>query len=539
MDSLVGTTIGGCRIESKLGQGGMGTVYKAHHLALDIPVAVKVLKNIADIPNAEERFLREARIAARLRHPNIVAVMNVGCENGTHFIVMEFVEGDSLQARISKSGIMGVAAALKITLNVLEALNLAHEHNIVHRDIKPENILINHNGTAKLADLGLARINTDLTITQPNTVLGSPHYVAPEQAESPSSADCRSDMYALGCTLYHMLAGKTPFAGSTVVEVVMKHIHKPVPPLPSTPVEIPDQVKAVVHRLMEKKPEDRYQTPFEAIEAILHCLERPESVSVTEIRNKVNYQKKNSEVKPVALIVVGILVLLITGVIFIQFPLQTDSTDEVPFYGMDKNKADTAGKVSPPEKVTKRAVESPSANRKIAGNQQSKQTGETQKLNQTHPEKNVLPLKVSEKTSVAPQTVSTEHHTKRKQNNPVLASVKIGDTEQLLKLLSEGASADGEKGAATTPLHEAVKRGLTRETVLLLNYGADPDCRDGKGDTPLHYALREGATLMVNKLMENGADPNLPDHRGRSPLKIAESVDSELEKIIRKYGGGR
>lgn len=533
MDSLIGTTIGGCRIESELGQGGMGAVYKAHHLALDIPVAVKILNNFGDIPNAEERFLREARIAARLKHPNIVSVLNVGCENNIHFIIMEFVQGNSLQKRIGRAGQIKLDEALSIALDILSALQVAYGNGIVHRDIKPENILIDEHGNAKLADLGLARISSDLTITQPNTVLGSPHYVAPEQAENPSSVDCRSDLYALGCTLFHVLSGKTPFSGSTVIEVVMNHINKPVPPLPDTLKEVSEEVREIIRRLMEKKPEDRFQTPEEAIYAIqkvtgknTKTIMNHTPVSRRELKSKNTFKAFTLQF-PVVLFGCAILILL-------QFPLKQRVQESVLLPG-DSTKFSTI----PPIADSNELVKAKGIIKDKEKSPRKKQKKESEKSPDSPSSTEKNSLKKAQHKDEPQKTTRSEKARRAHQraDDPVLASVRIGDTEQLSTLLSEGESADGNDNNSSTPLHEAVKRGLTRETEMLLKYGANPNKRDKRGFTPLHYALRDGATLMVKELLKNGADPNMPDKSGRRPLAIAASVDSELEKLIKANGG--
>ena len=534
MDSLIGKTIGGCRIESELGQGGMGAVYKAHHLALDIPVAVKILKNFGDIPNAEERFLREARIAARCKHPNIVSVLNVGCENGIHFIIMEFIAGNSLQKRIGKAGQIQVNEALSIALDVLSALQVAYSNGIVHRDIKPENILIDEQGNAKLADLGLARISSDLTITQPNTVLGSPHYVAPEQAENPSSVDCRSDLYALGCTLYHVLSGKTPFSGSTVIEVVMNHINKPVPPLPDTLKGVSDEIREIVRRLMEKRPEDRYQTPEEATQAIHKVLRKnSEAAIVRKPISRRQYPSRRTNKLWKYILPIGLFAGLI--VILLQFPLK-EAPQEVLLHYQDSSEIK--------KEIVKNDTAENHAIKKIArikDNTVDKKLKKKKTASQSHSQ--AADQNAREKMETAPAAPKPDKKAEARRKNrqriidPVLTSVRIGDTEQLSTLLSDGASADGEDHRSTTPLHEAVKRGLTRETEILLKYGANPNRRDIRGNTPLHYALKSGAVLMVKELLENGADPNMPDRSGKRPLAIAASVDSELEKLIKAQGG--
>jgi len=507
MDELVGTTIGGCKILEKIGHGGMGTVYKAHHLALDIIVAVKVLKPLSDVPDAKERFLREARIAAKLRHPNIIGVTNVGCENGVHFIVMDYVDGKTLQTIISEKGKIEPQEAVRITMQVLSALQLALKNGIVHRDIKPENIMIDKTGNAKLADLGLARIDGDIRLTLPNVMLGSPHYAAPEQTENPSAADCRSDIYALGCTLYHMLAGSTPFPGKSIVDVIVKHMHRPVPLLKDNHPSIPVPLSDVVEKMMQKEPDKRFQTPSEVIEALNSSF--PE-IFGAQYSSSENFTSSKKELKP------ALLWSLVAGGVIVAFVLL--------FLLMPKSAPEPTPE---PVSVSDTLIDSAVTAENVADVSDEKSAvPEDQKRNEAS----------KQKSNKDPVTVSSTETQEKVRENPLLAAVKIGDTETLRQMLAQGVSPRCEKGAATTPLHEAVRRGLTVETQLLLQHGADPNARDKKGDTPLHYAVRENAFLIVSHLLQNGADPNLADHKGKVPLRTAELIDTELERLLLKYG---
>ena len=267
-DSLIGSKIGDCRIEEKIGQGSMGCVYKGYHLKLDIPVAVKILQAVTYIPDAKERFLREARISTRIHHPNIVDVIDIGSQGGIHFIIMEYIQGDNLLTVIKKKGRISRESAISIALDILKALELALEHKIVHRDIKPENILITKTGKAKLADLGLARMGGEVNLTKPNTTLGSPHYISPEQIEKSSEADHRSDIYSLGCTLYHAITGTVPFSGNSLIQIMLAHQKKPVPLISKTVKSADPNLCKIIARMMQKKPSARFQTPTEAICAL-------------------------------------------------------------------------------------------------------------------------------------------------------------------------------------------------------------------------------------------------------------------------------
>lgn len=307
-DSLIGSRIGDCRIEEKIGQGSMGCVYKGYHLKLDIPVAVKILQAVTYIPDAKERFLREARISTRIHHPNIVDVIDIGSQRGIHFIIMEYVQGDNLLTVIKKKGRISRESAISIALDILKALELALEHKIVHRDIKPENILITKTGKAKLADLGLARMGGEVNLTKPNTTLGSPHYISPEQIEKSSEADHRSDIYSLGCTLYHAITGTVPFSGNSLIQIMLAHQKKPVPLISKTVKSADPNLCRIVARMMQKKQSARFQTPTKVICALNKIHHN------TKLKNK-NYLKSRNKASTVLYIILTSVFLIFAALL--------------------------------------------------------------------------------------------------------------------------------------------------------------------------------------------------------------------------------
>jgi serine/threonine-protein kinase len=260
--------VGGCRLVRKLGEGGMGAVYQAHHVGLDIPVAVKMLPPAfaERSSGAADRFLAEARAAAKLKHPHIVGVYNVGCEAGIHFIVMELIEGGSLHDLIRMAGRIPIPRAVELTAQVCQGLQCAHDHGIVHRDIKPANILIDRSGMAKIADLGLAKkLGDDFGMTQSGMTLGTPYYLSPEQAADAKRVDHRSDIYSLGCMLYEMVCGKVPYGGDTLARVLLAHAQAPIPDPRAANPEVPERLAGAIMKMMAKRPDDR----FPAVKAVL------------------------------------------------------------------------------------------------------------------------------------------------------------------------------------------------------------------------------------------------------------------------------
>ena len=243
-------------------RGGMSSVYLARDVRLDRPVAVKVLfAGLADNPSFVERFRREALAAARLNHPRIVRVYDSGQDSGTYFIVMEYIEGQTLSKVLKQEGALTMPTALRIGEDVAEALADAHKQNVIHRDVKPGNIMFTPSSGLKVTDFGIARAVTGSIsdLTQTGTVMGTATYFSPEQAKG-DPADYRTDIYSLGVVLFEMLAGKPPFYGDSPIAVAYQHVNEPSPTLHDvTDGVIPLELSNVVARLLAKRPEDRYQ----------------------------------------------------------------------------------------------------------------------------------------------------------------------------------------------------------------------------------------------------------------------------------------
>ncbi len=268
-DSILGKEIGHCTIQRKLGQGGMGAVYLAHHPGLNRSVAIKILPgDLASNPEFKERFFREARLAARLEHPNVVQVHDVGEEQGIHYISMQYVEGESLDGVLKKRKKLSVNEALSLTKRVASALSAAAKLGIVHRDIKPHNILISKDGVVKVADFGLAKDeDANRSISEPGVVMGTPYYMSPEQARG-EKVDHRSDIYSLGATLYHMLSGRRLFDGGTPVSIVMKQASEQPVGIRELEPTLPEPVAALLDRMLQKDPAARFASADELVRAL-------------------------------------------------------------------------------------------------------------------------------------------------------------------------------------------------------------------------------------------------------------------------------
>jgi eukaryotic-like serine/threonine-protein kinase len=246
-----------------LGAGGMAEVFEGRDRLLARRVAIKVLQSqFARDPSFLIRFKREAQAAASLSHPNIVGVYDTGSEDGTHFIVMEYVDGRTLKDVIRAEGPLYPQRAAEICADVCSALSAAHARGLIHRDIKPGNVMLTPDGKVKVMDFGIARATTSETITQTAAVVGTAQYISPEQAQG-QTVDYRSDLYSVGCCLYEMLTGTVPFTGATPVAIAYRHVREDPTPPRMLNRDVPAPLEAVCLKAMAKLPDNRYQTAAE------------------------------------------------------------------------------------------------------------------------------------------------------------------------------------------------------------------------------------------------------------------------------------
>jgi len=266
MSSLLGTTLGGrYRLESRIGSGGMSTVYRAHDETLERWVAIKVMnREVATDSDQLERFRREARAVARLSHPNIVHVIDAGEDDNRPYIVFEYIEGENLKERIRRLGPLPIPEAVAYAIEIARALGAAHTGHIVHRDVKSQNVLIDPEGTAKVTDFGIARTLEEDGLTDDGRVLGTTDYVSPEQALG-HPVTGQSDLYSLGVTLYEMVTGQLPFTAETQVGVAMQHVQSELPDVRALRPEVSATLASVIETAMAKDLDQRYADDAEMI----------------------------------------------------------------------------------------------------------------------------------------------------------------------------------------------------------------------------------------------------------------------------------
>ncbi|MFN3240080.1 MAG: protein kinase domain-containing protein [Planctomycetota bacterium] len=266
-------TIAGYRMIDVLGKGGMGTVYRAEQTSLHRQVALKVL-NSAQTQDAAfvSQFVAEARAAAKLQHPNVVSVFDVEHDGDLYYYAMELMHDGSCEDWLKQNGVMPVDRAMQVVADAAAGLAYAESLGIVHRDIKPDNLMLDQHGAIKIADLGLASTSSD---QQEDRAIGTPHFMAPEQVLK-QPLDHRTDLYALGCTFYRLVTGKTPFRGQTVKDILRAQVKEPAEPANKANSDVPQEVAAIIQRLMAKDPGDRYQTANELLEELEALLQPPQ-----------------------------------------------------------------------------------------------------------------------------------------------------------------------------------------------------------------------------------------------------------------------
>ncbi|MFH1626225.1 MAG: serine/threonine-protein kinase [Pseudomonadota bacterium] len=274
--NLAGTTLGNYEIERLLGRGGMGVVYKARQISLNRVVALKILPPaFSSDPSFVKRFEREAHSIARLNHPHISQIYDIGEEDGVHFFSMEYIKGKTLEDLLKEEGFLDVERAIEIIAQAAEALQFAHEKDVVHRDIKPSNIMIDSMGRVKVMDFGLAKVAGGTKLTDAEAIIGTIDYMSPEQANA-KPVDLRTDIWSLGVVFYEILAGSTPFDADSAPALLHKIIYEDPPDIRNLNPDVPTNVSNLVARAMAKERKDRYQSLSELLEDV-HRVQVPQA----------------------------------------------------------------------------------------------------------------------------------------------------------------------------------------------------------------------------------------------------------------------
>jgi serine/threonine-protein kinase len=302
LPSLINQQVPGYQFLEKLGQGAMGTVFKARQLSMNRLVAVKVLlPKLAANKDFLERFQREAHLAAKFSSNNVVQAIDVGSAGPIHYFVMEYVEGTTIKDELAKGKVYDEKEACEIVLQIAQALQHAHRRNLIHRDIKPANIILTAEGIAKLADLGMARATTDDAVAEAEKgrTIGTPYYMAPEQINSKVDVDSRADIYALGATFYHMVTGQPPFPYNKTTQVLRAHLSEELTPPDHLNTKLSSGLGEVVECMMAKNRDDRYPSP-DGVIIDLECLLHDEPPKFARRRSEMGHLEDLAEGEDVA-----------------------------------------------------------------------------------------------------------------------------------------------------------------------------------------------------------------------------------------------
>ncbi|MDD2707367.1 MAG: ankyrin repeat domain-containing protein [Verrucomicrobiae bacterium] len=484
-DPLKGITLSKYEIERRLGAGGMGVVYLARDTLLERQIALKVLPpEMATDEVAVQRFLREAQAAAHLHHQNIVEVYDTGAEQDLFFFAMEYVGGGSVGDELRDEGWIDENDALKITRQAALALDYAHQQGVIHRDIKPDNLLRNDKGEVKIADLGLAHWKPDesaLSLTTTGTVVGTPYYISPEQISGEKTIDARADVYSLGVTLYHMLAGRPPFKEGSSPEIMAQHLTKPIPPIRQFNPAITDFSVALVEKMMAKEREQRFQNMKDVVAAIDEILKEPTEVEIIQKSRLRQFKLLGMAAAVTLFFAMGWILYSQTG--FTRWLHPAKPADSRP---------QSLVLPAPPQPSApdlKKRVETPpsTASKNSAS---SKERGET------------------------PVAAETDRETLAK------AATK-GDLQKIQSLLAKGANPDETDTGGYTPLMRAVAAGHLAVVRTLLEKKASPDVKNANGDTALFLTLHANNPEMLSILLKSGANPGLRHSNGFTPLLLA------------------
>ena len=515
--------IPGFTIHKTLGSGGMAQVYLATQNSMDREVAIKVLSpQLLVDPSFGERFLREAHISAKLAHPHIVAIIDVGIADGLHYIAMEYQPGGDLSDRIKKG--LTEKESVRIIKDIAQALDYAHANGFIHRDIKPDNILFSRSGSTVLSDFGIARAaDGDSKLTSTGSVIGTPHYMSPEQAMG-TPLDGRADLYSLGIMFYQLLVGTVPFSGDSAMSIGIKHIRDPIPKLPAHLVKY----EAVIDKLLAKDPEDRWKTAADVIRAleIVEIKESPadsnhtlagtainsiQSTVLNETQANPALSARTTKSKvPLTMISVVVLTIIVTGVLL----LPKLNTEEKP------DQAQATASINPTPAAPPVKVE----------------TADTK----NHAAKTTTPGNTAvKKIEPKPQAKVANPEAKPAPKQEVIQEIKTNPLNDYL--------ANAKNLLVAARLSETRLKAATREYKQAYNLApTDPRVKDllikiANGYEIIADEIRLNKNWVDARRLANDGLALVPDHRGLKNLVTKVDVSEQAAKAAsspsRVFGG--
>ena len=566
-------------IIEKVGNGGMATVYKATDLVLKRYVAVKILRD--EFTTDEEfikRFETEAQSAARLVHPNIVSIFDVGVDNGIYYIVMELIQGKTLKEIIlEERGPLPWKWSVNVAIQIASALEMAHKNNIIHRDIKPHNIIITEDGVAKVTDFGIAKAVSNSTITAFGKTIGSVHYFSPEHARG-GYTDAKSDLYSLGVVMYEMVTGKVPFDADTPVSVALKHMQEePVPPIEENP-NLPEALNKIILKALKKDPMLRYQTATEILQDLRTALKNPSGDFVEEVdydptartqRISTNQYNKSSQKRgkkeskfktfikehKVLSSIIGIILLffLAFGGTMLVLNMTNPKETEVPnVVGLTREEAEQ--KVKDAKLIFE--VESEEYNAEVEENHVISQDPKNINVKEGNTVKVVI-SKGTEKTKVPNVKGKEKEEAIQLIENAKLKAEVIEETSKTVKegyVISQETNPDTEVNAGdTVKIHVSTGTGIKQVTMidvrgkteadakkaledmgLVVNIGYSEDSSKDNGivlkqTVEVGSVIDEGTTvtITVNKLAEVKTVPITVNVKSLLDGNVTETIEDE------------
>jgi len=548
---LAGTELSHYHIESLLGAGGMGMVYKARQISLNRPVALKILSpSLSSDPSFIKRFHREACAVAQLNHQNIVQIYDVGENEGIHFFSMEWVDGQNLNEIIVREGCLRVKEAIRIITGVARAIGHAHRHNIIHRDIKPSNIMIGSMGQVKVTDFGLARTVSEVTkLTESGMLIGTLDYMSPEQCRG-ETLDFRTDIYAIGAVLYELLTRKKPFHAENQVGLIHKIIYDVPSNVRSLNPEIPSALSDLVARAMAKKKEDRYASISEFLKSLsllaspkpkAHDLSGTDADPRPEIERTLQRLKTaelgltkgdigawtGTTAKPTTASRLKIMRMLVfriapaccclIGVLFLYRATHAQSARFLrDLRGLVAHSTRHLDQGSLPDMVKKEYE-----NTRQAMFSETSGTRTEEECNETGLIWLAMRGNIDGVSAILNEDGANPNMKNSFGETALFKAAAKGHTDIVNLLLAKGADVHIKDNNGMTAMMEAAANGNAGIVEILRSRGADTNTKNKYGYTALIYAAKNGHADTLNFLLHKGADPNIQNEAGWTALMVA------------------